>query len=266
MDHCYEPLITRAVWMDCQDVREGWNKKPFQYRGKDFLFRGLLTCDMTGRMISADTKKKTYKSGKTAEWTYLVTWNPKDQKKKMWVREDKVIEQVEAALERISFHDDEAMMMALTAIKQVNKAKQESHNRELGALKKEHSEIQAKLDKLVDLLAEGVLAPDDYRVTREQYKKRQYELTDLIHAYDKADNSFGSTMEKLLKVAQGAYKAFKGSNNEQKRELLNFIFSNLTLKGTTLCYKYNFPFDKFEDIDSCSEWRRGRDSNPRYYC
>lgn len=260
MEHCYEPLVTRAVWMDCQDVREGWNKKPFQYSGKDFLFRGVLTCEVTGRVISADTKKKTYKNGKTSEWTYLITWNPKDPKKKMWVREDKVITQVEEALERISFKDDEVMMTALNAIKEVNKAKQESHNRELGVLKKEHSEIQARLDKLVDLLAEGVLAPDDYRTKREQYKKRQYELTDLIHAYDKADNSFGRTMEKLLRVAQGAYQEFKGSNNEEKRELLNFIFSNLTLKGATLCYKYNFPFDKFEDIDSCSEWRTRRDS------
>lgn len=130
-------------------------------------------------------------------------------------------------------------------------------NREVGLLKKEHSEIQAKLDRLVDLLAEGVLPPDDYRNKREHLKKRQHDLGNLIHAYDDADNMFGSTMEKLMKVAMGAHKAFLSSSVEEKRELLNFVFSNLTRKGETLCYSYNLPFNNFENLDDCSKWRRG---------
>lgn len=257
MQHCHEPLVSRNVWEDCQAVLRGWEKKPFLYGGKDFLFRGLLTCAVTGRVVSSDTKKKSYKNGTTAEFTYLVTWNPENPSKKFWVREDKVAAQVEAALERITIKDHEMMTAAIAAVKEANKAKQESHNREVGLLKKEHSEIQAKLDRLVDLLAEGVLPPEDYRTKREQLKKRQHDLVNLIHAYDDADNMFGSTMEKLMKVAMGAHKAFLSSSVEEKRELLNFVFSNLTLKGETLCYSYNFPFNNFENLDDCSKWRRG---------
>ena len=255
MEHCHEPLISKNVWEDCQAVLQGWDKKPFQYGGKDFLFRGLLTCTVTGRVISSDTKKRTYKNGDAAEWTYLVTWNPDDPKKKVWVREDKVAAQVEDALKGISIKDPELMTAAIAAVKEANKAKQESHNREVGALKKEHTDIQAKLDRLVDLLADGVLPPDDYRVKREQCKTRQHELVNLIHAYDDADNTFGSTMEKLMKVAMGAHKAFMSSNTEEKRELLNFVFSNLSLKGATLCHSYNFPFDSFQNMDDCANWR-----------
>lgn len=257
MQHCHEPLVSRNVWEDCQAVLRGWEKKPFLYGGKDFLFRGLLTCAVTGSVVSSDTKKKSYKNGTTAEFTYLVTWNPENPSKKFWVREDKVAAQVEAALERITIKDHEMMTAAIAAVKEANKAKQESHNREVGLLKKEHSEIQAKLDRLVDLLAEGVLPPDDYRNKREQLKKRQHDLVNLIHAYDDADNMFGSTMEKLMKVAMGAHKAFLSSSVEEKRELLNFVFSNLTLKGETLCYSYNFPFNNFENLDDCSKWRMG---------
>ncbi len=67
-------------------------------------------------------------------------------------------------------------------------------------------------------------------------KRRQNDLVSLIHAYDDADNMFGSTMEKLMKMALGAHKAFLSSSVEEKRELLNFVFSNLSLKGGTLCY------------------------------
>lgn len=117
MQHCHEHLISRTFWNDCQAVLKGWDKKPFQYGGKDFLFRGMLTCAVTGRVISSDTKKKTYKNGNVSEWTYLVTWNPDNPKKKLWVREDKVVAQVEHAFERISIKDLELMTAALTAVK-----------------------------------------------------------------------------------------------------------------------------------------------------
>ncbi len=173
----------------------------------------------------------------------------------MWVREDKIIAQMEEALERISIKDPELMTAAIAAIKDVNKAKQDSHNREVGMLKKEHTDIQKKLYRLIDLMAEGVLHPNDYRTKREEYKNRQHELISLIGIYDDADNAFGETMEKLVKVAAGAHSSFTGSNIEEKRELLNFVFSNLQLKGATLCYKYEFPFNRFENMGSCSEWR-----------
>ena len=64
-------------------------------------------------------------------------------------------------------------------------------------------------------------------------------------------------MEKLMKVAMGAHKAFMSSNVEEKCELLNFVFSNLSLKGETICYSYNFPFYNFQNMDDCVKWRKG---------
>lgn len=37
-------------------------------------------------------------------------------------------------------------------------------------------------------------------------------------------------------VASGAYDAFKLGTLEQRRRLMNFVFSNLELKGLALCY------------------------------
>ncbi|WP_342267972.1 hypothetical protein [Candidatus Tisiphia endosymbiont of Empis tessellata] len=49
--HGYQPIITRETFMACKDVRLGWKKKPFKYGGKDFLFRGLITCAVTGKKL-----------------------------------------------------------------------------------------------------------------------------------------------------------------------------------------------------------------------
>jgi len=89
---------------------------------------------------------------------------------------------------------------------------------------------------------------------KESMRERQHEVLQLISAHDGADEAFPNTMEKLLKVAHGAYECFIGSNMEEKRELLNFVFSNLKLKGATLCYSLNFPFDRFEDLSKTENW------------
>ncbi|WP_341753970.1 hypothetical protein [Candidatus Tisiphia endosymbiont of Dioctria rufipes] len=71
--------------MACKDVRLGWKKKPFKYGGKDFLFRGLIT----------------YPNGKVDEWTYLATWDPQNLDKKIYIREDEVLKQIEEVFKRI---------------------------------------------------------------------------------------------------------------------------------------------------------------------
>ena len=84
--------------MACKKAREGWNKKPFKYGEKDFIFRGILKCAVTGRVVTAETKKKKSPNGTIKEYTYLATWDPKDATKKLYVREDEIISQIEGIL------------------------------------------------------------------------------------------------------------------------------------------------------------------------
>ncbi len=48
---------------------------------------------------------------------------------------------------------------------------------------------------------------------------------------------------------------FKSSRNEQKRKIINLVFSNLQMDDVSLCYSLKKPFDKLLDIGSCNEWR-----------
>ncbi|WP_341789671.1 hypothetical protein [Rickettsia endosymbiont of Polydrusus tereticollis] len=45
-----------------------------------------------------------------------------------------------------------------------------------------------------------------------------------------------------------AYETFKGSTIAEKREFLNFVFANLTLKGCKVHYSLRFPFDKLQEL------------------
>ena len=81
----------------------------------------------------------------------------------MWVREDNIIEQLEGIFSRIGFKNQKLLNLAIEAIKESNKAKQQWHDRELAGLKKEHTDIQSRLDRMLDLLADGIIDKDEFR-------------------------------------------------------------------------------------------------------
>lgn len=255
--HCHNPLTTREIFKACEAVRMGWDKKPFKYRGKDFLFRGILKCGVTGNMITSDTKTKKYPSGKVSEWTYLLAWDPENPKKKIWVREDEVIKQLEDILKGLKIRDPKILKEVLEYLLSCNEGKKHDFNREVGALKQEHTSIQNKLDSLIDLVADGILTREEFLHKKHKLKERQHELTDLIGSYDKVDDKFSKKLVELINIASDAYDTFNGSTINEKRELLNFMFSNLELKGCKLGYTLAFPFSELEKLSNCTTWRTG---------
>ncbi len=121
--HRYDPIISKETFNTCTDVRLGWNKKPFKYSGKDFVFRGLIKCGSTDRVVTADTKKKTYSDGSAAEWTYLVSWDEDDPNKRVYTREDIILGQVEDVLAKIGIRDPEILQETLNHLKNTNSQK-----------------------------------------------------------------------------------------------------------------------------------------------
>ncbi len=73
--------------------------------------------------------------------------------------------------------------------------------------------------------------------------------------YDEADDKITDTASTLITLASEAYETFKGSTIAEKRELLNFMFSNLTLEGCKLHYVLAFPFTEMQKVANCADWR-----------
>jgi len=114
--HIYPSIISKELFDACQQVRHNWNKKPFKYGQKEYIFRGLIKCATTGRVVTADTKKKTYSNGDSAEWTYLRTWDPDNHKKKIYVKEEKILQEVEKVFASLSL-DPELLGEVIAYIK-----------------------------------------------------------------------------------------------------------------------------------------------------
>lgn len=252
--HRYPPLISKALFDCCEEVRLGWEKKPFKYSGIDFVFRGILTCATTGKTISAERHSKTYQHGGRDEWIYLSAWNPDDPKKKVWIREEQVLGQVEAALGTLAIKDEKALKNITSYIFQTNESKKAFHLKQTAFLKKEHTEIEERLDKLLDLMMEKVITKEEFEIKKRKLKDRQYEIDDLIRCYDETDDVFTKRLIELLNLSAGALDRFRGSNIAEKRDLLNFVFLNLKLNGKKLEYTIRCPFDAFAQCDDLTKW------------
>ncbi len=250
----HEPLISKALFDRCQEIRTGWHKKPFKYSDKQFTFRGLIKCDHCGCTISSDRKKGKY--------VYLSCSKSKGPCEGRRIREEVALEQIQEA-----FRSFQIPIPILEAIKDhLNQSAQNKkvyHQEAIKRITRDYDLIQMKLENLVDLRLEGRITPDHYDKKCSQLKDKQHSLAEELKAHTDADEKFNITLFTLLDLTARAYNLFLSSKPEQKRQLINLTLSNLKLNKATLGYTIRKPFQLFTERASCSEMLRLQDSNLR---
>jgi site-specific DNA recombinase len=255
--HIYEPLVSRELFDACEAVRLGWNKKPFKYGGKEYVFRGLITCAVTGRVVSADTKQRKRADGTPYELTYLGTWNPDDTSKKIWVREDEVMAEVEEVFRQLQLTPDD-IVEVMQYVRSGAGYEREYYKNRLEALYREMAGIKSKLDRLMDFWLEGKITEEEHSEKRQSLAERRDTIALEIQQHNQADDKFSERMQDVVKIGGNAYNHFKLSNVEAKRRLVNLVFSTVKLRGKKLEYTIRSPFDHFIKLDEMSEWRSSR--------
>lgn len=234
-DHQYPRLVDKDLFDACQAVRLGWNKKPFQYRGKDSLFRGILRCGTTGKVVTMQTKKGRY--------NYLTVADPMHPDKKLWLREEDVIEQVAEVFKSwvISKQRMDEIRSWLAEIYEVETA---FHTQQVDLLGKQLSAVNTKIRRLTELLVEGALTVDEHGQMRNTLMEKRAELEMLLEQHKQGDDGFVDTISLLLGLMDRAYDLFLSSQNGLKRQFLNLVFENLSLKGAKLEYALRPTFTK----------------------
>lgn len=249
--HRYPALIDRALFDKCQAVLKGWNKKPFKWGDKEFVFRGILTCGNAGRTVSALEKKKTYAGGGTGQWTYLRSWDASG--KLIYTPEEKVLAQAADALQGLRIPLDVQKAIA-DHLRVTERVERDFVRRQAEELKKEHTRLQARADGLMDLLLDQAIDRSDYERKRGDIRTRQAEIEQLLAAQRDGDDGFKDAMLFLMDLCSDIGEVFKGSTTAEKRQLLNFTLENLTLKNGTLGFSYRKPFCWFQNEGKVEKW------------
>lgn len=253
--HNYEPLISKELFDACQAIREGRGRtQAVREVRHPFILRGLLRCAATGRVVSCDLKK--------GKHVYLISRHPSDPEKKVWTREADVLDQIGEVFKAIQIPDS-IMVDILEQLKKTRDSEIEFHLASIEALNRENTLVTRRLDALLDEYLDKSITKDMYDRKHSQLIQRRQEIQELLERHHSGDEQFRIAVITMITLASKAAELFERSQIEEKRQLMGYVFSNLELKGSTLCYSLRKPFHLLVDLASCKEWLPEQDSNLR---
>lgn len=243
--HKYEPLISKELFDRCQEIRNGYKKKPFRDSKKDFIFKGLIKCGVSDRLVSCDIKKGKY--------VYLICRDPKNPDKKLFVKEGVILDQIKEVFKSLQVPED-LLKLLQKHLEESAGSERKFHQLQIKSLEKESSLVQSKLDNLLDMRLSSSITQDEYDKKAIELRQRQKELNAELSLHNQADEKFSVTLTSLISLASKAYDIFESSKIAEKRKLINFMFSNLKIKAEKLEYDLNKPFDLMVNKATYQEW------------
>ena len=97
---------------------------------------------------------------------------------------------------------------------------------------------------------------------REELTEGKVKANSEREIHQDADKNFKDTIITAFQLISKAHELFLNSKIEQKRQLVNFVFSNLKLNGAELRYELRRPFNLLVNLANRPDWRKERDLNP----
>jgi site-specific DNA recombinase len=243
--HKYDQIISMNLFLKCQKVRESWNKKPFQYAAKPFAFRGLLTCDECGCIITPELAKGKY--------VYYSCTNYKGKCKRVYVPEKTLLEPIFDTLRRLELPQD-GIDYLVKNLKASTEAEQEFHRNAMAELKAGYDRIENRISKMQDDKYDGSITTENYDKKLKEYKAQQHDYLQQMQEHSKADEHHHLTAARILDICKRAVEIFKSSEPNEKRDFLNFLLQNSRLKDKTPIFTLKPVFQGIVTAQETKQW------------
>ena len=258
--HKYPKLVDEQIFNRCQAVMKGYDKKLAKYASKPFIFRGLIKCACCGATMSVDFKKQD-------KYIYMYCNNAKMGKctNTAWVRQEVILEQVKGVFRNIQLPQD-LQIEIKEYLQKAHDNKNDFRKGNINTLQAELAKIQQDIDGTMNLIIKlqtnqasfmGCITEEDCTKKMQELKRKQYDISERINEHLQADEKFNISLLTVLDLAKNAYGLFESSQIEEKRQLLNFITTNLTMEGKKLHFTYKKPFDMLAKGYDCSKMLLG---------
>jgi site-specific DNA recombinase len=259
----HEPLIDKQLFDKVQEMLSRTKNGEVipVYAKHDITYRGNLVCGECGCKITAEEKTKTNKgNGKVHRWVYYHCTHFKECSQIGSVREEIIEEQI------IEFFNSLSLGENTTAW--LKEKLKESHSEEIKFresslihLNNSLMQIRKRLDRVYDDKIDGVIDEDTYTRKREEYLTHHEDLKNQIKNHEIADKKYVDFGCLVLDIANRAGEIYKVRNAQDKRYLLNLVFSNLLLKDKKVQFSLKNIFQAVSSYQKTKDWLPSQDSN-----
>jgi len=246
--HKYPVLVEPWLWFKCQRVNEERSHARTKYRSKPFLFK-RLKCGECGCTVTFDGPKGAGGNiyGRCTGYT--------GQHKPKWINEKILVEQFKAVLASITV--PEAVIPEIVAeIERHHADEQEYYLKHRKSLQDEYNAIDERLKQNFENAAMLKDRPDLFQSIVDEASVRQRAITKELEDLGDGDKAFVVGAAYIVDVCSRAVELFENKNTsvEQKRYLIDFVVSNMTLEGEKLNLTLKEPFDAIAKMQKSNNW------------
>ncbi len=232
----FEPLIDQALFERAQAmlIRTKNGETIPTYSKHLFTYQRALRCGECNCLITGEMRTKKNKgNGKVHKWIYYHCTHFKNCSQWGVVREERIDDDIVKLLERIHM-DAETTEHLKNRLKESHYEHVQYREKVVGEINIKLFRVQNNLDQIYTDKLDKIIDEETFKRKRAEFLKEQACLTEEIKKHHIADKKYVDFGCLVLDVAHVASKIYKVRNQEQKRQLLNFIFSNLYLQDKTV--------------------------------
>lgn len=217
VDGIHEPIITKALFDQVQDVLNNRRKKHHTTHKKlneNFPLKGFLRCPKCNKPLTGSTSK-----GRSKHYTYYHCISPCNERYKLedvelWITD---------FLKGISMKNEVKDLFTELVKEEISK---QNKTQILGPKHYEKVEnLKQKLNRLQDIYLDGEIDKEEYQTAKKRYTTIYEELkakeADTIH-----DNDIVKTYKEAINKIEKIDLQYIKSSIEDKRKILGSIFPN----------------------------------------
>lgn len=233
----HQPIITKELFLNVQKIIN--REHHAQTTKYNFLFSGMIQCVECGQFLTADIKKGKY--------IYYRCFGKKTNNfkcKTKLLSENKIEKSVIESLEKISV-SQEVKKEIIDKIKNCLKTETNFVNQQIDNNNKKIKLLTSRLNKIYEDKLDGIITEEFFT---EKYRSWSLELGELKTHNNNLMKDFDDVIQKselILELLEKAPSLYMRLNRENKRLLLQTLFSNFLWNGENLVLKVKNVFEIF---------------------
>ena len=232
----HKPIISKKLFDKVREVLKERGKP--QKIKHNFAFLGFMKCPCSAAITA---EKKIKPSGR--EYTYYRCTKKKGPcPEKHFLREEALIEQIRNYLQKVSLSSQDTEKVLAELKKDELKAKEQTKNL-VQNLKRGSTEIEARLEKLLDVYLNEVISAEEYTSRKQKILTQKLELQERIRDFEQKGLSWLEPAREFVLKLNYAEKLLNSENYAEMKTFLKNIGLNHILQNQKLIFSFNSPFN-----------------------
>lgn len=214
----HEPIVDAKLFQRVQDLKAGRAGK--KVTRHNHLYRGMFRCELCSGPMSPERQKgRVYYRCQDPDCPTTT------------IREDRIDQTIHEALKQLEINEDEANQLERDWLAWIESERYDDQTR---SIELRIAQIDARLERLMDLLIDGALSQHDHDRKKIQLQLDRQSLEEDLQKSAKKHLTTAA-MQKFLELMKNLAELHILANANEKRLLAKNCFSNRTVAEKKLC-------------------------------